>query len=178
MRPETLNVLQSVGVVASLLFGAVALVLSWQNNRATNREADVAAEQLRASIIPVPMIEDSRLTWRGRHLVVLALRLRNVGSGPILGLRITAIRLDRSGLEFEELNSPKADVVRPTVDVEQRLRFGPPPEIPASGLLVIEVAYLDVLGNSYQHPLTLAVTAGSGSGAMAGVRPARVTRNR
>ena len=68
MRPETLNVLQSVGVVASLLFGAVALVLSWQNNRATNREADVAAEQLRASIIPVPMIEDSRLTWRGRHL--------------------------------------------------------------------------------------------------------------
>ncbi|QOC92652.1 hypothetical protein [Micromonospora craniellae] len=177
MTQETLNVIQFAGLVATFVCSIAALFLSWQNNRSSDREVRVAAEQLRASIIPVPMIQDSRLTWRGPTLVVLSVRLRNVGAGPILGIQITGIRIDRTSLAFEALSAPKADVVMPTTDVEQRLRFVDPPQIAQPSLVLVEIEYFDVLGNHYQQPLPLTVVSGTGSGAMAGVRPARISRN-
>ncbi|MEU1809057.1 hypothetical protein [Micromonospora aurantiaca (nom. illeg.)] len=178
MSQETLNALQVAGLAVTLTLSVIALVLSWQNNRATAREARIAGEQLEASVVPVAMIQDSRLTWRGQELVVLSVRLRNVGAGPMLGLRIEGITLDRAALAFVPLGEPKADAVQPMTDVEQRLRFTEPPRIPDVGSLVLRIRYYDVLGHDHDKPLNLRVSAGSGSGTMTGFLPARITRRR
>ncbi|WP_433349396.1 hypothetical protein [Micromonospora sp. CA-111912] len=176
MTQDTVNLLQVVGLGVSLTFSVVALALSWQNNRASAQEARIAGQQLETSVVPVAMIQDSRLTWRSQDLIVLSVRLRNVGAGPMLGLHIAGIRLDRAALRFTELAGPKADVVQPATDVEQRLRFTHPPRIPEQGSLVVEVRYFDVLGHQHDKSLNLIVSAGSGSGTMTGFLPARVTR--
>ncbi|WP_405093549.1 hypothetical protein OG767_12470 [Micromonospora sp. NBC_01392] len=178
MSQESLNTLQVVGLAVTLTLSVIALILSWQNNRATAREARIAGEQLEASVVPVAMIQDSRLTWRGQELVVLSVRLRNVGAGPLLGLRIDQITLDQSALEFVPLGEPKADAVQPMTDIEQRLRFSDPPRIPELGSLVLRIRYFDVLGNEHDKPLNLRISAGSGSGTMTGFTPAHITRRR
>jgi hypothetical protein len=169
------DILQTVGVAASLATGQAALFLSWQNNRTSSRTTQVTSTQLQVSVMPVPIIESSRLTWREQSLVILAVRVRNVGSGPILGLKVNRIRVDDALPPFRLLTTPEIDIVMPKDHVEYRMRLTEPLAIGhAEAQLLIEISYYDVLGIQYARPLSLLVTSGTAAGLVSGHNPVRI----
>lgn len=175
MSSHLVDLLQTVGVAASLATGPAALFLSWQNNRESSRTTQVTSTQLQVSVMPVPIIESSRLTWREQSLVILAVRVRNVGSGPILGLQINRIRVNDTLPPFKLLNAPELDIVMPKDHVEYRMRLTEPlPFRHAEEQMLIEISYYDVLGIQYTRPLSLLVTAGTAAGLVSGHMPVRI----
>jgi hypothetical protein len=170
-----LGVLQTAGIAVSLATGPAALFFSWQNNRENSRVTSVASTQLQVSVMPVPMIEGSRLTWRSKDLVMLSIRIRNVGSGPTLNLRLRKIHLHKSAIGFKRIETPALDVVMPTGYVDYKIRFSQPPgSCHENDQLLLEMSYFDVLGNSYSRSLSLLVSVGAGAGTVAGVLPVKI----
>jgi hypothetical protein len=171
------DVLQIAGVVVSLGTGPLAIYLAWRGNRDNERATEVHSTRLQVSVMPVPIIEGSRLTWRGRELVIMAMRVRNVGAGAVLGLRVCGVELRDGARGFKPLSLPTLDVVMPSEHIDYRLKLeGVQCTSNQEEPLHILIEYFDVLGLHYERTLPLLVTAGSGAGVVAGYLPIRMTQ--
>jgi hypothetical protein len=164
------NVISWLGIAMSLALSVIAVTISWKNYRTQFLVARYTSEQLQTSVIPVPMIQDSRLTWRGDTLVMIAVRLRNVGAGPMLSIEFTEVRLGASIHPVEMASYRQQNALMPEQYLERRMRLKQPMILSSESEISIPLCYSDVMGHTYESLFGLKAKIGAGAGAITGVR--------